>query len=213
MKTSAMLVALVLAGAVVGVPAAAGDRLGTTAIRVLDRQEIERLHYMLGYYMDNSDWQSASLLFDENASFEMDGEGLYLGKARIAARLRLDGDGPTRGRLAQTLMMQPLITLARDGRTARARFRGLEMQAEYQQQARWGEGVYENEYVKRDGVWKIARLHFIRTFRANYAGGWTDGALPLPGPRADLPADRGPSLVYPVYPAPYTPPLHKGADK
>lgn len=36
----------------------------------------------------------------------------------------------------------------------------------------WGAGIYENELVKENGVWKFARLHFYRTWKVYYQGGW-----------------------------------------
>ncbi|WP_439533538.1 nuclear transport factor 2 family protein [Polymorphobacter sp.] len=203
-----MLTALVASMLLCSLPAAARTATASSVARVLDRQEIERLHYMLGYYMDNADWRAAASLFDKDATFEVDGEGRYLGQARIAARLRLNGEAPHYGHLFQSLMMQPVIAIAKDGRSAKARFRALDMRGVYQREAQIGEGVYENRFVKRDGVWKVSALRFYRTFLADYAGGWTRGARPLPGPRPELPADEPPTRLHPVYPEPFTPPLH-----
>ncbi len=47
----------------------------------------------------------------------------------------------------------------------------------------WGGGIYENEFVKEDGVWKFRRLHFYRTWKVDYRTGWAtrgegEGQLP-----------------------------------
>ncbi len=60
--------------------------------------------------------------------------------------------------------------------------------------AQWGGGVYENEYVKEDGVWKIAKLHYYMTYYVDYYKGWDQGGLPAARPDQGLsarPADHG----------------------
>jgi hypothetical protein len=63
--------------------------------------------------------------------------------------------------------------LSADGQNARARWRALIQDGQFQQAANWGSGVYENEYVKQNGVWKISRMHLFIRFYAPYEGGWT----------------------------------------
>ena len=41
-----------------------------------------------------------------------------------------------------------------------------------------------------------------------YEDGWEKTALPEPGPVADLPADRPPSVEYEAYPAVFVAPFH-----
>jgi hypothetical protein len=75
----------------------------------------------------------------------------------------------------------------------------------------WGEGTYENEYVKQDGVWKIRKLHWYATFVAPYEGGWLDtdarAVDDFAMGRGVMP-DRPPSEAYESYPGVYVPPFH-----
>ncbi len=44
----------------------------------------------------------------------------------------------------------------------------MAMLGEYNVSATWRGGVYENEYVFEDGVWKISRLNYIEQYHGNY---------------------------------------------
>jgi hypothetical protein len=34
-------------------------------------------------------------------------------------------------------------------------------------------GIYENDYVKEDGVWKIKRLDYMMQWQGDYEAGWS----------------------------------------
>ena len=71
----------------------------------------------------------------------------------------------------------------------------------------WGVGIYENEYVKEGGVWKIAKLHFYPTAFTDYDRGWARSLLPMKGPSALFPPDKPPTKVYRTMPGNYIPPF------
>jgi hypothetical protein len=175
-----------------------------------DRKAIERLQQMWGYYVSEGLSREAAALFSDSpsASIEYAQQGVYLGKARIEAFLRASGVALGQNELRETPIMQPVITIAPDGLSARARWRSLVMAGVSGQDGRWQEGPYENEYVKEGGVWKIAKLHWYVTVTGSYDKGWHRQAFPIPGPLADLPPDRPPSEVYQSFPSFYLPPFH-----
>ena len=80
--------------------------------------------------------------------------------------------------------MQPLITVAPDGQRAWVRSRALSELGTFGAVGVWGDGVYENEFVKENGVWKFKHDHVFTTFFAPYEPGWAMGA------RADAEAQR-----------------------
>jgi hypothetical protein len=48
----------------------------------------------------------------------------------------------------------------------------------------WEGGVYENEYIKEDGVWKIFRLRYFPFWHADFEHGWSykvSGFVPFEG--------------------------------
>jgi hypothetical protein len=104
-------------------------------------------------------------------------------------------------------MLQPIITVAEDNLTARARWRS-DVQLAGGGKGQWGEGVYENEYRNDRGTWKISRLHFYVTALADYSLGWAQGAIPMEGPSREFPPDRPPSEVYESLPGVFVPRYH-----
>lgn len=192
--------------------AALETRLGKLEqqIRLLeDSKAIKRLQRAYGYYLDKGLSSEVADLFADDATVELANRGVYQGKAHIAALYRrLIGDGPVSGRLNTHIIMQGVVHVAPDGKSAKGRWRALIQKGQYGTSAQWSEGPYENEYVKDGGVWKISKLHWYTTFTAPYDPGWHKAPQPMPGPLADLPADRPPTENYQSYPSAYIPPYH-----
>ena len=192
-------------------PIPADPRLAAYAHRVElleDKDAVENLQAAYGYYVDKSLWGEVADLFAANGAFEYGQRGVYVGKDHIRRGLLLFGkEGPEPGKLNNYMQLQGVIHVAPDGRTAKARFRGMVQLGRAGQPGQWGEGTYENAYVKEGGVWKIAHLHFYLTGFTDYDLGWTKSAIPAEGPSAAIPPDKPPTEVYRSYPGVYIPPF------
>jgi hypothetical protein len=174
-----------------------------------DANAVENLQRIFGFYIDKGFWSEAADLFAAEGSIEVGGSGVFLGRARVLDYLRsLGAEFPKEGRLYDQMQLQPIVHVAPDGRTAKARWHLFSQEAVHGEYARWGTGVYENEYVKEDGVWKMLSLRLYTTMRTPYEDGWGKTALPVPGPIPDLPADRPPSIAFEAYPAVFVAPFH-----
>jgi hypothetical protein len=203
------------ANPVTGKAAAARTSTGTRFVahaervaRLEDHDAIENLQAMFGYYFDKGLWGEAASLFARNGSFEYGQSGVYAGQDRIRKALLLFGPEKLgRGYLNNHMMLQPVITVAPDGTTARGRFQGPVQLAEPGQNGIWGVGIYENEYVKEGGVWKLSVLHFYPSAFTDYDRGWARSLLPMKGPSALFPPDRPPTVVYRTMPGQYLPPF------
>jgi SnoaL-like domain len=175
-----------------------------------DRKAIERLQQQWGHYVSEGMATEAAALFSGSptASIEYAQQGVYVGRARIAAFLAASGARVAPGELRETPVMQAVIHVAPDGQTAKARWRSLVMGGRAGEDGRWEEGPYENEYVKEGGQWKIARLHWYTTVSSSYDKGWSRQPYPIAGPLAELPPDRPPSVRYQAFPSFFLPPYH-----
>ena len=86
-------------------------------------------------------------------------------------------NGPVSGFLLDHLQLQDVIDVDPDRKTAKARVRCL-MQAGRHESAggksiQWWEGdIYENQYVKEDGIWKFKVLSPRVVWQADYETGW-----------------------------------------
>jgi hypothetical protein len=174
-----------------------------------DSQAIENLHNAYGYYIDKWQWDDAASLFAEDATLESGLRGVYVGRARIRQSLELDGPpGLHQGEVNDRIQYQPVIHVAADGRSAKARVRQMDVVGKLGSEAFLGGGVHENEYVKVDGVWKIDKLHLYTTFLSDLEKGWSHGPLPAPGRSDKLPPDRAPTAIYNAFPVFYVPAFH-----
>ena len=107
------------------------------------------------------------------------------------------------GVLANHMQFQPIPDVSPDGRTGWIRSRAFVMSS-----GGWGLPLYENEYRKENGVWKISRLSGPFTMYTNWEG-WGKNALNNTWPDKFEPApDLPPSTVYLTYPAYYIVPFH-----
>jgi hypothetical protein len=180
--------------------------------RIEDVNAIERLQAAYGYYVDRGLWDEVTSLFADDGTIEIALDGVYVGKARIREYLYALGGGRqglVDGELNEHLQVMPVITLSADGSTAKARWRAIVLTGELGGDAFWGEGPYENEYVKDDGVWKIKTLHWYQALYVPYEGGWQTKPDPTGGKHVSstLPPDRPPSVEYKTWPDTHVPPF------
>lgn len=181
--------------------------------RIQDSNDIKRLQRAYGYYVDHAMWDEVADLFADQGSIEIGLDGVYIGKERVREYLYALGNGRSglaEGELNEHMQLMPVVTVAPDGKTAKARWRGLIMAGRLGEGAFWGEGPYENEYVKEDGVWKISKLHWFQSFVVPYEGGWArnedaNGAKYVSDRH---PPDAPPTVEYETWPATYLPPFH-----
>jgi hypothetical protein len=174
-----------------------------------DVNAIKKLQRSYGFYTDKQFWTAAADLFAADGTIEVGGRGVYAGRDRVLEFLRTHGpESPQPRRLFDHMQLQPIVHVAPDGQTAWGRWHVFAQEAVHGEYANWGLGVLENEYVKEDGVWKIARHHFFTTMYTPYDAGWGKTAIPNAGPSTELPPDRPPTVAYEAYPAAFVVPFH-----
>ena len=219
MRTLALLAALAL---MVPAPAAAEDvnaQIDALTLRVEKLEgvrAVKKLQRAFGYYVDRGLWQEAADLFTADGTIELGIDGVYVGPQRIRDYLqRLGGGQPglVYGQLNEFVTLQPVVDIAADGRSAKARWRDLGMLGQYKQHAEWRDGIYENTYEKgADGIWRIKSLHLYVNFVAPYEKGWArlkpGQGLVRSAASLAMPPDRPSTLNYPAFPDTFVPPFH-----
>jgi hypothetical protein len=162
--------------------------------RVLDWNEIENLQNAYAYYAEKAQWLDMAQLFADNGVLVADG-GQHVGRAPVLAYLQSLGPaGPVKNALDSQLQLQPVIDVAPDGGSAKIRSRTLELARDANGRPMWGAGIYENELVNDNGVWKFRRVNFHRTWLVPYKGGWAVS----PGAGVILPSRSTPPFHYHV---------------
>lgn len=174
-----------------------------------DAAQIENLVSAYGYYLDKQQWDALAALFAEDATMEISQRGVYVGRESIRRALELFGpQGIERGHVHNHMQLQPIIHVAADRRRAWVRSRAFSQLGVYQTSGIWHGGLYENELVNQDGVWRFQKDHVYTTYFAHYESGWMSGPRPTPKPSERIPPDRPATERYESFPEVYIPPFH-----
>ncbi len=190
-----------------------------------DIQAVRTLQFKYGYYMDKCLFAEIVDLFAEDAVLYFM-NGIFRGK-RGARRLYGGAsglDGPAYGMLFEHIIAQDIVDVAPDRTTAKGRFRCFLQAGVHESKkdappripAQFLEaGIYENEYVKEDGLWKIKLFNYRIVYQARLEQGWAHSPLePLmvsayTGTYPESP--RGPDELReppPVWPETFIMPFH-----
>jgi hypothetical protein len=164
------------------------EQLTEEVARLHDAQAIRKLQHAYGYYLDKCLYDEVVDLFAEDGEVRFMG-GAFRGKPGLRRlycerfRKNFTGghNGPVFGFLLDHLQLQDIVDVAADRGAARARFRCF-MQAGSHESKKdapshlprqwWEGGIYENEYVRDQGVWKIKILNYTAVYHGVYEQGW-----------------------------------------
>jgi hypothetical protein len=182
------------------------NALGNRIQRLQDMTEVEIVQHAYGYYVDKAQWRSVSELFADDATLEIGGKGVFLGKKRVFQYMTdaFGAIGPKEGSLIDHQQFQCLPTVHDDGVTAEARCIAFVMSS-----GGWGHVYYEDDYIKENGVWKMKKLHGPFNMYSGYKLGWVDQVIVNTFPEKFLPwPDLPPTVIYLTYPSYYIEPFH-----
>jgi hypothetical protein len=162
------------------------DSLEKRVQAIEDWIQIDRLEKIYGYYLDNDQLKKVVDCFSDNAvSIEIGDRGVFKGKEGIrrfffsylGAGEEADHKQIAPWKMAFHMQHQGVITVAPDGKTAQGRWYIIMIQSrplvkDGPYRSVLGHGVYENEFVKEDGVWKFSKMFMSLHYRSPIAEGW-----------------------------------------
>src|SRR5499427_2745390 len=147
-------------------------------------RDVKRLQYSYAHYAESGLWMDLGDLFATNGVAHYV-QGDYRGPQELRKfylqELGRGQMGLAEGRIYPHIMIQPVVTVDGDGRTAKGRWHVIAMLGSYGTSASWAGVVYENRYVFEDGAWRIEDL----SFSSQYSGRYSPPALSVP--RWELP--------------------------
>jgi hypothetical protein len=160
--------------------------------KIEDILEIEKLGRIYGYYLEH--WMDEEIidLFSDSENVALEWiEGTYIGKKSIrryfeGVRQVYDYSEFTH----QLMQISPVIDIAADGKTAKGRWYGfgaISKLAGRDLKQCFFSGIYENDYVKEGGRWKILRIRWYHNYISGQDSSWTTSIVPKSEPGEPVP--------------------------
>lgn len=182
-----------------------------------DTEAIRLLMYSYAYYMDRALFDQVFDLFSENMeSCEAGGRGVYKGKQRCIELWQkiwgVYGGAENKlgyGQMVEHFVTKLVITVAPDRMTAQSRAHyfgigGVLNQPEY---SGGQTGIYQLDYVKEDGVWKIKKFYLPFTTTGYNFTSWASDPGYSGCQSEEVPPDE-PTTHYHPFPEVYVVPFH-----
>ena len=139
----------------------------------------ENVSNAYGYYIDQFAWANTAALFATDGWKELSYIGTFIGKDRVRDSMiqRYGEGGPSNATQAIHQKTQPYVTVLDGGQRAFVRTRLMQFNSSSTGPGSWIGGIYENQVIKEDGVWRIHGMDLDYTWLADYTTGWT-GIVP-----------------------------------
>ena len=132
---------------------------------------VKRLQHTYGHYLDSGLWADLADLFTDDVVAQFQGT-MVRGKADLRRHFMSEAGrtslGLGAGQLNAHLILQPIVTVGADGKSAKGAWHEVAMLGQFGTSASWRGGVYENEYTLDKGVWKISRLQYFLQYAGTY---------------------------------------------
>jgi hypothetical protein len=133
-----------------------------------DIQAIKRLQRVYGYYVQHMMRDEIIDCFADSPDVALHWlEGSWLGKEsvkRYFGAMRDPGQQPPPEFLHQVMQLSGVVDVAPDGINAKGRwyaFGGISIPMGVEFQRSFASGIYEIEYIKENGIWKILTIRWI----------------------------------------------------
>jgi ketosteroid isomerase-like protein len=152
-----------------------------------DETAVHNLQHVFGYYLDRKLWDDVADLFTPDGTLRLAPRGTqFRGRAPILQALaKTFGPAPLRhGELFDHILLATVVTIAPDGLHAAARSTQLGMLGVNGEYAKWELGVYENQFVKQGGLWKLSAVRYFPRMSTDYDRGWAVDGKPETQPVA-----------------------------
>jgi ketosteroid isomerase-like protein len=152
--------------------------------RVESVRAVKRLQYAFAHEVAAGDWRAAATLFTRDGRLIDGTASEAVGQSAIEAWLRSavgrGVDGLPLRTLHLQMFMSPIVTLSPVGETAQGRWHMIGMDGASGGTATWSGGIFEIDYRRESGAWRIARQHYHPFLIGDYAEGWHSATAELP---------------------------------
>lgn len=127
-----------------------------------------------GYYIDEFEWNGTADLFAIDGWKELSYIGTYVGRERVRASLvnRYGNRGRSGPNMAIHQKTQPFVTPSPDGKRVNVRQRLFQFNSSHESPGSWISGIYENQVVLENDIWKIHGMDLDYVWLGDYTGGW-----------------------------------------
>ena len=173
-----------------------------------------------GYYLEH--WQEEELIdlfsHSENVAVEINDFGLFKGWEAIKSCYRFEDHYPNYPGLKKApgeylhilIPMAGIVDVSQDGKTAKGRWYGYFLGAQRREGALRsliGCGIWENDFIKEGGTWKILKIFWNDIISSPLDEGWVKTPDMLNPKHKDAPP-AGPNTTFLHYPSGYIFPYH-----
>ena len=156
-----------------------------------DIEEIKKLQRAYGYYLEHMMVEDIIDLFADGEDVELwITAGKFKGKDDVHRLYSYIRDSfPGHEFLHQLMQLSGIVDVNPDGMTAKGRWYGFGVNALPIKGGKinpgWMNGIYEMDYIKQGGTWKIKKLRWCMTFRASWTESFVEASR-----RDNSPMDR-----------------------